>query len=703
MKKKIFFLLVTLLVVCEKQNINAQMKKHRFTNNLIHETSPYLLQHAHNPVNWRAWNAKTLQLAKEQNKLLIISIGYAACHWCHVMEEESFKNEEVAELMNKNFISIKVDREELPNVDQTYMAAVQLLTGSGGWPLNCIALPNGKPIWGGTYFSKEQWIEILEKIIKLNKTEPDKVYEFAQKITKGIKNQNIIEPNLKKAQFTKTNLENAVTIFMNSLDEQFGGRKGSPKFPMPVNLEFLLRYGVQSNNKRILKYVNTSLTKMAYGGIYDQVEGGFSRYSTDEKWHIPHFEKMLYDNAQLVSLYSKAYRITQKELYKKIVLETLNFVKKELTNKEGVFYTSLDADSFNEEGELKEGAYYTFTQKELKYLIGKDYPLFKDYFNTNEYGHWEYDKYVLIRNQDNDNFVKKHFLTKKELEEKLIGWKKILIKYKNQRKKPRLDDKALTSWNALMIKAYIEAYHTFGNESFLQAALKNATFIVSHQLKPSGVLYRNYKKGKSTINGFLEDYAMLIDSFIAIYETTFDEKWLQLSKKLMEYTITHFYNPKNGLFFFTHNNDNSLINRSVEVYDNVIPSSNSIMAQNLFRLSHHFYDTNYLKMSKKMLNNVKEKALQYPSSYANWLQLGCNYTYDFYEVSIIGENAKNWTSQIYKKYIPNKIVAGSIGKSSVPLLKDRFNKEKTLIYVCVNGVCKMPSTSVQNALSQLGK
>lgn len=704
MKKLAIVLLLSLILFksCKPNNTDVKTKKeHKYKNDLINETSPYLLQHAHNPVNWKAWNSKTLQLAKEQGKLLLISIGYASCHWCHVMEEESFKDEKVAELMNENFINIKVDREELPNVDQTYMSAVQLLTDRGGWPLNCIALPNGKPIWGGTYFSKDKWIEVLERIIELNKTQPEKIQEYAQRLTEGIKAQSIIAPSFKKALFTQKQLKDVVTIFKKNLDQQFGGRKGSPKFPMPVNLDFLLRYGVQNNDQEILEYVNTSLIKMAYGGIYDQVGGGFSRYSVDEKWHIPHFEKMLYDNAQLVSLYSKAYRFTKNELFKKVVIQTLTFVKEELTNEKGAFYTSLDASSVNEKGDMEEGAYYTFTQEEIKKVIRSDFSLFKKYFNINEYGHWEDGKYVLIRDENNFNFAKKNQLTKVELDEKVIDWKNKLLEYREKRPRPGLDDKSLTSWNALAIKAYVEAYNTFGDESFLKIALKNATFIASKQLHSSGFLYRNYKEGKSTIPGFLEDYASVIDAFIAIYETTFDEKWLQLSKKLTEYVITHFYNSENGLFFFTHNENDLLISRNIEVYDNVMPSSNSIMARNLFRLGHHFYNTNYLKMSKKMLNTVKKNVIEHPDSSANWLQLWSNYSYDFYEVSIVGANAKKMASQLQSKYIPNKLIAGSISKKNLPLLKNRFDKTKTLIYVCVDGVCQMPVESVREALKQL--
>ncbi len=704
MKKMIILSFLIIFTQCKGQKgKNNMQKKYSHTNDLIHETSPYLLQHAHNPVNWKAWNKETLELAKKENKLLLISIGYAACHWCHVMEEESFENEEVAKLMNEHFINIKIDREELPNVDQTYMTAVQLMTGRGGWPLNCVALPDGKPVWGGTYFPKEQWMEALKNIVNIYENQPEKIQEYADKLTKGVQAHNIIPVNTQKAIFTKKELEKAVAVFQKSLDKEKGGRKGSPKFPMPVNLEFLLRYGVQNKDKEVLDYVHTSLRKMAYGGIYDQINGGFSRYSTDEEWHIPHFEKMLYDNAQLVSLYSKAYQLTNDELYKNVVFETLHFVAKTLTNEEGVFYTSLDADSKNAKGELEEGAYYAFTKKELQQIIKKDFSLFESYFEINDEGaFWEDDKYVLI-SQNNREFAKQHHLEEKELQLKISQWKKSLSEYQNKRSKPRLDDKTLTSWNALMIRAYIDAYATFGEQSFLDVALKNARFIVEKQLQKSGELFHNYKKGKTTINGFLEDYATVIDAFIGVYETTLDEYWLRLAKDVTEYAITHFYDEKMGLFYFTSNDDTTLISRSVETHDNVIPASNSIMAHNLFELGHHFYSKKYLKMSEKMLNSMKNNALEYPSSYANWLNLWCNYAFDFYEISIVGEDALKMVAEIDKKYIPNKLMSGGTKKSDLPLLKDRFSEGNTLVYICVDGACQAPMEDVEEVFDILEK
>ena len=457
----------------------------------MNETSPYLLQHAYNPVNWKAWNENTLKLAKQENKLIIISIGYSACHWCHVMEEESFENDSIAKLMNENFINIKVDREERPDIDKIYMNAVQLLTGSGGWPLNCITLPDGRPIFGGTYFTKNQWEKILIDISKLYKENPQKAIDFAEKLTQGIQETNLITLNKEKAFFKNEDIVLAINQSKKQLDANYGGFKGSPKFPMPNTVDYLLRYQHQFNDSEIKTHIQTALEKIAYGGIYDQVGGGFSRYSVDDQWHIPHFEKMLYDNAQLVSIYSKAFLSNNNELYKKIVTETLNFVETELQSTNGAFYSSLDADSKNKNNELEEGAYYTWTEKDIKQLIKEDYQLFKDYYNINDFGYWEKNNYVLIRNQNTVDFAKKNKLTKLELEAKIANWKSTLLKERSKRSKPNLDDKVLTSWNALMLQGYVDAYKAFGNEKYLNKAVSNAEFLIKNQLRKDGGLNRN--------------------------------------------------------------------------------------------------------------------------------------------------------------------------------------------------------------------
>ena len=677
------------------------MSNHKFTNSLIHETSPYLLQHAHNPVDWHAWNNEALALAKKENKLLLISIGYSSCHWCHVMEHESFEDEEVAAVMNQNFINIKVDREERPDIDQVYMNAVQLMTGRGGWPLNCIALPDGRPIWGGTYFPKENWIKALEQLSTMYNEKPDEVIEYAVKLTEGIKNTDLVPLNTNTKEFTVSQLSTAVAEWKQYMDFELGGRKGAPKFPMPNNYNFLLRYAFQANNSEILDYVNTSLTNMAYGGIYDQIGGGFSRYSVDKKWHVPHFEKMLYDNGQLVSLYAEAYQATKNELYKNIVYETLQFIENELTTEEGAFYSSLDADSINAEGKLEEGAFYVWTQEELKAILKDDFKLFSEYYNVNYYGFWEHHNYVLIRKNSDGEIAKNNSITVSDLEAKVKVWKKVLLKERSKKERPRLDDKSLTSWNALMLKGYVYAYKVFNEPHFLEVAIKNATFIYTKQLQEKGNLNHSYKNGSSTINGFLEDYASVIDAYISLYEATSNEFWLNTAKQLTDYSLDHFFDENRKMFYFTSDEDTDLITRKMEIEDNVMPASNSIMATNLFKLSHYYSNSYFLKTSKQMLHNVEERTLQYGSGYSNWLQLMCNFSGDFYEIAIAGKDVQNKISEINKNYIPNKLIAGSIKKSNIPLMEGRFSESETLIYVCVDGACQLPESEVENALNQV--
>ena len=701
---KIYFVLLIasiLIYSCKSQNKKDMPEKHKFTNDLIHETSPYLLQHAHNPVDWHAWNKETLALAKKENKMLLISIGYAACHWCHVMEHESFEDSTVAAIMNKNFINVKVDREERPDVDQIYMNAVQILTGRGGWPLNCVALPDGRPVWGGTYFPKDNWINALDQLSTLYQEDPAKIEEYATNLTKGIEQTGIIILNQKEAIFTKNGLDSSVNKWQENIDFKNGGRKGAPKFPLPNNYQFLMRYAKQSDNTEILDYVNTSLTKMAYGGIFDQIGGGFARYSVDDHWHIPHFEKMLYDNAQLVSLYANAYLATNDPLYKQVVYETTQFIERELYNEIGAFYSSLDADSNTEEGKLEEGVYYIWTKDELKNILSNDFDLFSKYYNVNISGKWEKNTYHLFRSKADEEFANENQLSKEELSRKVNQWKEILLKERDKRNKPRLDDKTLTSWNALMLKGYVNAYTVFNDDHFLKIALKNAYFITNKQMKEDGGLYRNYKNGKSNIEAYLEDYATVIDAYIALYEATFDENWLLTAKQLTDYCFDHFFDDESKMFYFTSDKNSDLITRKIEIDDNVIPSSNSIMANNLFKLGHFYANKNYSKTAKTMLNNVDENILNYGEGHSNWLSLYSNYLGDFYEIAIVGDIAKEKLHEINQHYIPNKLLVGSIKESDLPLLQHKYTLGSTTFFVCVDGACKLPVNETNDALKQI--
>ncbi len=702
MLNRFLLLIVTslILVNCNSQN-KKTMPDHKYTNALIEETSPYLLQHAHNPVDWHAWNDETLALAKKENKLMLISVGYAACHWCHVMEHESFEDTTVAKIMNQHFINIKVDREERPDVDQVYMNAVQLMTGRGGWPLNCIALPDGRPLWGGTYFPKDKWISALEQIAKLYKEDPAKAEEYAANLTKGVQQSDLIAVNTDESSFTISELDQIVTNWEKHMDIEMGGRNGAPKFPIPNNYQFLLRYAKQTDDTNILDYVNTSLTKMAYGGIFDQVGGGFARYSVDAKWHIPHFEKMLYDNGQLVSLYANAYQATQNSLYKDIVYRTTEFVERELMNDNGAFYSSLDADSDNIEGELEEGAFYVWTKLELQETIKKDFELFADYYNITDDWKWEHDTYNLHRTKSDLEIAKQYDMSVEALTQKVNHWQNLLLSERAKKSRPRLDDKTLTSWNALMLKGYIDAYRVFDDEHFLERALKNANFILHVQSKEDGGLYRNFKNNKSTINAYLEDYATVVDAYINLYEVTLDEKWLQNAKQLTNYCFDHFFDDQSKLFFFTSDEDKGLIARKIDIDDNVIPSSNSIMANNLFKLGHYFSNIQYTTTAKQMLHNVKDRALKYGAGASNWSLLYTNLLGDFYEIAIVGKDAKQKLKEINKKYIPNKLIVGSNKESSLPLLEYKYNENQTTIYVCIDGACQLPVNETEKALQQI--
>ena len=666
------------------------------TNKLIEESSPYLLQHAHNPVHWYPWGEEVLQKAKKENKLIIISIGYSACHWCHVMENESFQDLEVAKVMNDYFVCIKIDREERPDIDQMYMDAVHLMNQRGGWPLNCIALPDGKPIWGGTYFKKENWIQKIKEIHNYYQKNPEKTIEYAKKIVIGIKQYNLVKKEEIKDNLNLKMIEGYIDSWKKNWDYENGGRLGAPKFPLPNNYIFLMDYASISKDSSILKYVELTLNRISSGGIYDQIGGGFCRYSTDQYWHVPHFEKMLYDNGQLVSLYSKAYSLFQKQEYKDIVYKTLNFIEKELYNNQfGCFYSSLDADS-----EGKEGKFYIWTKEELKKILQDDYQLFADFYKINPNTIWE-ESYILQKNITR-RVAQKYNISEEKLIKKINKCEEKLMTIRSFRIRPQLDEKSLTSWNAIMLKGYIDGYKAFGDKEFLNIAKKNASFIINYQKKEDGGLYHNFKNGKSSINGFLEDYSLTIEAFIGLYEITFNEQWLNEATELIEYCFLHFFDKNSGMFFFTSDQSKSdIISRKIEIIDNVIPASNSSMAKSLFYLGKIYYNEKYIEASNQMLHNIKNKINSYGPGYSNWAILLIHNLYPFYECVIVGEKYKNIQKIIFQKWLPNKIVIGSYTqKSNLAILKEKYLENKTLIYVCENGTCQLPTDNI-NTITKL--
>lgn len=665
----------------------------KFTNQLSTETSPYLLQHAHNPVDWMPWSDGAFERAKKENKLVLISIGYSACHWCHVMEQESFEDEEVATWMNRYFICIKVDREERPDVDQIYMTAVQLMTGQGGWPLNCFTLSDGRPIYGGTYFPKERWIQVLRSLEHTYRERLEEVLDYAQKMQHGVQQNELVAIPEKVENFQQSKLDELILRWTKQFDSKEGGSNRAPKFPLPNNYEFLLRYALKYDNENVLKHVYLTLDKMAFGGIFDHIGGGFCRYSVDVLWKVPHFEKMLYDNAQLVSLYAKAYQHTKNETYKNVVIKTLDWVDREMTTSEGAFYSALDADS---EGE--EGKFYVWKKAELESILGKDYVWVKEYYNVNQLGYWEEGNYILMKTDNDAEFARKQGFSLSEFEDKIAKINQILRNERNKRVRPGLDNKCLTSWNAMQLKAYTDAYVALGDETYLLAALKNARWIKMHQLQDDNTLFHNYNGGKSSITGFLEDYAHVIEAFIALYQVAFEEEWLSLARKLADKTIELFQHKTSKMFYFTEETS-SLIARKMDINDNVIPASNSVMCLNLWILGVYFQDDQYDANARQMLANIYEGMEHYGSGYSNWAITLMNVIESASEVYITGPDWKENLLYIRQNYLPDVLFSGG-SKSTLPAMQGKIS-DQNQFYVCRNKTCGLPTEKIENLIHQL--
>ena len=667
--------------------------KHKFTNALADETSPYLLQHAHNPVNWRPWSQEALQEAEKENKLVLVSIGYSSCHWCHVMEEETFEDEAVAKIMNENFINIKVDREERPDVDQVYMTALQLISGNGGWPLNVITLPNGKPLYGGTYHTKEQWTKVLKKISNLYNNDPEKAAEYSDMVAQGIADANLVEPAKDTLSLTKETLKSSIENWRLNWDTKEGGDKGTQKFMIPTNLSFLLDYALVTNDDSAKLHVKNTLDKMAMGGIYDHVGGGFYRYSTDSEWKVPHFEKMLYDNAQVLSLYAKAYQIFKDPQYKAVVMETTAFLEREMKHTSGGYYAALNADS---EGE--EGKFYVWQEEELKSVLGSDFELFASYYNIGPKSVWEEGKHVLQILQGDIAFAKDHSLEQKELQALKTDWHAQLLKARETRIRPSTDDKIITSWNALLINGFVDAYKAFGQKEFLDKA-KSVYELLRAKSYRQDILVHTYKEGSRQTEGFLEDYAFLADASLGLYSATMDTKYLKFAQKLTQRAESLFADEASGMF--RYNDDDELIAKIIKTDDGVLPSPNAVMAHNLFLLGHIDYNTEYTEKAQRMLSAMVPAVTQQAASYSKWNALLLQTAYPFYEVAVVGKNAGPLIKDLYQNYEPNTLVVGTTSENESPLFKDRYFDDGTFIYVCKNTTCKLPVETVERALEQL--
>ena len=703
-------ILFSIAAACTPSKNGAQQtpdsEGHAYTNHLIHEKSPYLLQHAHNPVEWYPWGKEALEKAKRENKMLIISIGYSACHWCHVMEHESFEDTAVANIMNRYYVAIKVDREERPDIDDVYMSACQLVSRGGcGWPLNAFALPDGRPVWAGTYFPKKDWIKVLNHFITEKKNNPDKLDEYASQLLNGIRQMDANPSGLdlsQEAVFKEEILESQSQAIARSMDPKLGGRKGHPKFPMPVNLEFLLKQYYHSGNTSIDKVLKATLDHMAEGGIYDQIGGGFARYSTDEKWLVPHFEKMLYDNGQLASLYANAYRLTKAPLYLKTAKGIIRFAERELRSPDGGFYSSLDADSDGEEGQ-----FYVWTLDEVKEILGDNdtFHIIKDYYGITSRGNWERGKNILHISTSVDQLAHTYHRSKVEVEAIIQSANAKLLAHRSKRIRPGTDTKILTAWNALMLKGYADVYKATGEVKYLDGANQLWSFLKKNMLQSDGSLHRNFKDGKSGINGFLDDYALTAEALLDLYEVSFNPQHLKDATALIRYALSHFSDPNDPLLFYTSDKDPSLITRKKVTTDNVIPGSNSVLAYTLYRLGIMLDNGDFEDKAKNMLLRMQNdlETTTHPGYLAKWLQLYSDFVHRPYEIVIMGPQYKRLQKQLYTRFIPNAVFLGGAEESDLELLKDKLQGDQTYIYVCVRKVCKLPTQDVEKAFSLLDK
>jgi uncharacterized protein YyaL (SSP411 family) len=671
------------------------MKNH--LNRLANANSPYLRQHAENPVDWFPWGEEALAKAREENKPVIISIGYAACHWCHVMAHESFQDAEVASFMNEHFVSIKIDREERPDIDQIYMEAVQHITGGGGWPLHAFTLPDARPFHGGTYFPRHQWLDLLKRIISVYENHFADLEIQANTLTSALQtNLFSIPPSPENNHFSREQYDSFFDGWDNLMDKKEGGFSTAPKFPMPVVWEFLLQFNYLTDNKSALSFVTNTLEAMAKGGIYDQLGGGFSRYSTDKSWKVPHFEKMLYDNAQLISLYAHAYQVTNNPEFSGIVRESITFCERELMNREGAFYSSLDADS---EGE--EGKFYTFSAKEFRESLDPEVAgLLTGFYQITEEGNLEQGRNILYRKRTFAEFALQNDMSGESFGRMLRKAGQQLMAVRAKRIRPATDEKIITAWNALMIQAYIDAYHALGTEEYLQSAIRLARFIEDHMFSDEGNLLRSYRDGNATIPAFLDDYSLLAHGLIRLYEATFDIHWLDLSHRLVRFVIGHFSNDNNALFFYTSDLSETLIARKQEIPDTVIPSSNSVMAHALIKLGHLYDNSSYLSRALILLKQVVNSQTNHSPYYAYYAMAVGLLAYPLNEIAISGERALEKNSILQGHYLPTSLFLGG-KEENLPLLKNKLAPNATRIYVCRDKTCSLPVDEAETILSLL--
>lgn len=669
----------------------------KHTNRLIHSTSPYLLQHAHNPVDWFEWSEEALQKARAEDKPILVSIGYSSCHWCHVMERESFEQEEIAEVMNSFFVCIKVDREERPDLDGLYLDAVQAMGVQGGWPLNVFLTPDQKPFFGGTYFSPQAWVQVLTNVHTAYQTKKQDILASADSLAQHLASQGI-GPYKKKAEqddFRKL-LAGMYAQLESKFDKIHGGLDRAPKFIMPSIWLWLLRYWHLTQDDRALQHTLFTLKKIAQGGIYDQLGGGFARYSVDGEWFAPHFEKMLYDNAQLMSLYSEAYTLTQDEQFKTVVFDTYEWLLREMMHEDHGFYSALDADS-----EGIEGKYYIWDYTELTNLILPEYAdLFTAYFKIAPAGNWEHGENILTQPDDTDSLLKKYSLTQEQFNSLLRSVKRKLLEVREQRIKPGLDDKVLAGWNAMMITGLLDAYHAFAEPKFLGIATLNLQFLEKNLIEGNTV-YRSFKGKRSSTEGFLEDYAYVIQAYLNLYQANFNEAYLEKARDLTEYVLANFYDEQESYFFFTSQRAEKLIARKKEIFDNVIPASNGVMVQNLYHLGIILDREDWKTQAAAMAEGLSHLITQEPNYMSNWGIVLTEIKAGLAEVVFTGDSFLHQKRAFRKTYQPFTLLLGSNTRSTLPLLQGKTETDQSLIYVCYDKTCQLPVQTVAEALAQL--
>ena len=672
-------------------------------NRLIHETSPYLLQHAYNPVEWFPWGEEAFQKAIDEDKPVLVSIGYSACHWCHVMERESFENPDVAAIMNANFVNIKVDREERPDVDHIYMDAVQAISGSGGWPLNVFLTPDKKPFYGGTYyppqraFNRASWPEVLMAISQSYREKKEEINEQAKNLTEHLEASNAFGLTSSGTGIPGNDrMEEAFQNIMKNADRTWGGFGQAPKFPQSFTITFLLRYAFINGEKEALEQAILSLDKMCQGGIYDQVGGGFARYATDTEWLVPHFEKMLYDNALLVTALAEAYQVTGDEYYREVIKETLEFVERELMPPSGGFYSALDADS-----EGVEGKFYVWQAAEVKEVLGPDAGIFADFFDISESGNWEGHNIPRIRKPLKE-FAAERGLEVGTLQQKLEEGKKKLLERRSGRVRPQLDDKVILGWNALMNIAYSKAYAATGDRHYEEVARKNMDFLLQTFTGKDGMFHHTWKNKEAKYPAFLDDYSYLIAALVELVQVTAHYPYLDKAAEITELVIEHFSDSASPFFFFTHKGQDDILVRKKEVYDGATPSGNAVMAYNLYRLSILLDRPEWRQKAEAMLASIGEVAVKYPTSFGIWLALLFEINKGTSEIAIIGGEWKKYLEKINGVYISHKLaLATETSLPGYPLLAGKAESREILIYLCKNYACRQPVNTIQEFVSLL--